>query len=93
MELDPFTIETIKTTFNNDPVDCFNEVLLDWLKGQGSICTWKNLATALKAPSVKFSSLSEAIEKKYCETVQTGNYEATITPHHAVNYKFLEFQN
>ena len=74
MELDPSDLEAIRTKFNNDPTECFNQVILNWLMGQGSACTWENLATALKAPLIKFSSLSEAIEKKYCETGQTGNY-------------------
>ena len=73
LELNPSDLEAIRTKFNNDPAECFNQVLLDWLMGQGCSCTWKNLATALKAPLIKFSSLSEAIEKKYCETGQTGN--------------------
>ena len=94
LELDPSDLEAIRTKFNNDPAECFNQVLLDWLMGQGSACTWKNLAIALGAPLVKFSSLSEAIERKYCETGQTGNYAASSnkTHHNLDLYKFLEFQ-
>ena len=74
LELDPSDLEAIRTKFNNDPAECFNQVLLDWLMGKGSACTWKNLATALKAPPIKFSSLSEGIEKKYCKAGNCSCY-------------------
>ena len=65
LEMDPSTLQAIKENFSNNPANCFSQVLLDWLEGQGLESTWSNLAAALKAPPVGMSTLAEAIEAKY----------------------------
>lgn len=65
LELHHSTLEAIKIKFNNDPAECFTQMLVDWLNGQGLDSTWENIYCALKAPPVKLIALAEKVERKY----------------------------
>ena len=73
----PFsTLEAIRIKFGNDPAECFSRMLADWLAGQGSKCTWKNLALALKSAPVNLPALADQVEETYLKTIshQSGSY-------------------
>lgn len=42
---------------------CFTEVLVAWLRGEGSSCTVEQLACALRKPGVNQRRLAEEIEQ------------------------------
>ena len=63
--LRPSSLAAIRTKFRDDPAECFSQMLMDWLAGQGLEPTWKNLSFALKALPVNHPALAKVIEEKY----------------------------
>ena len=68
--LHPSSLEAIRKKFRDDPAECFSQMLMDWLAGQGSKPTWKNVSSALNAPAVHLPALAKAVEMKYTQTSQ-----------------------
>ena len=62
--LRPSSLEAIRKMFSDDPAECFSQMLINWLAGQGSKPTWKNLSSALNAPAVYLPALAKAAEAK-----------------------------
>lgn len=65
-------LEAIRVRFNNDPDECFKEMLSTWLKQVDRELTWTTLANALKSPTIGLDHLSEMV-------TQSGstNFEST----------------
>ena len=64
----PSSLEAIRTKFSNDPAECFSQMLMDWMAGQGLEPTWKNLSSALKALPVNHPAIAKVIKEKYLQT-------------------------
>ena len=60
-------LSTLSRITESDPVKALNAVISEWLKGNGSKPTPKNLAEALKSESIGEPRLAERIENKYGE--------------------------
>ena len=72
------TLEAIRIKFRDDPAECFNQMLVNWLQGQGLETTWRNLYSALKAPPVNYPAIAKAVEEKYLKTSHSsGMYIST----------------
>ena len=56
-------LDSVKERNQNDPDKCFKEILMIWLRGNYSECTWTKLAEALQAKTVGFWQLGETITK------------------------------
>ena len=73
--LRPSSLEAIRKKFKDDPAECFGQMLMDWLAGQGLEATWKNLCSALKALPVNHPAIAKVIEEKYLKTSHSpGRY-------------------
>ena len=73
------TLEAIRIKFRDDPTECFNKMLMDWLAGQGLEATWRNLYLALKASPVNHPALAKAVEERYLKTSHPpGNLSAIL---------------
>ena len=61
----PDDLEAIKVKCNNNPDDCFREMLMEWLRESKDIITWKDIITALKAEPVGYGELAKTVEQTY----------------------------
>ena len=62
--LDKSSLDAIKINCQ-EMEDCFQEVLLKWLKSVTSGPSWKALVKALRASTVDFPHIATKIESKY----------------------------
>ena len=63
LDLSSDTIESIGVSCHNNPVDCYREGLMRWLKsGERS---WRDLAEALSSPTVDHQDIALVIEREY----------------------------
>ena len=60
------SIDTIAMKHRDDPVDCFREMLSEWLRGGSTPPrTWNTIVAALKTDTVDLGSIADEIERKY----------------------------
>ena len=63
LELDPEELEK-KTKDNSSAGDSMRTMLLDWLKGDDPLPTWKALSSALRMPAVNETTIAGVIESE-----------------------------
>ena len=65
------TLQAIAKKHNNDPEDCYLEVLREWINNaKGAGPTWDNLVETFHTDSVQFGSLANELAKSYCPRLQ-----------------------
>ena len=78
--MQPSELEAIKICHNNDPDECFKEMLSTWLKQVELELTWRTLANALKSPTVGLDNLSEKVKRKFLYASASTNFESSRNP-------------
>ena len=79
LELNATSLEAIRKKCSNNPAECFSQMLIDWLAGQGSEPTWKNLSSALNARPVQLPALAKDIEANYIRPyIQTSQQSGIL---------------
>ena len=60
------SIDSIAMKHREDPVNCFREMLSEWLRGGSTPPrTWNTLVAALRMETVDLGSIADEIERKY----------------------------
>ena len=65
LKIDPSDLEAIKVRNNNDPDECFKELLTIWLKQVEPKSTWATLCSALRSSTVGYERLSQKVKEKF----------------------------
>ena len=88
------TIESIRAKHHNDPDECFQEGLFEWLRsGEKS---WRDMTEALSSPTVGHRDIAGSIEKKFLQLEDSSSLQISAldctTAGKITNYKKKTFE-
>lgn len=100
LEIKHSELEAIRKKHNDDPDECFKELLSIWLKKLDPKPTWESLVSALKSKTVGYEQLSEEVRQKHLSSTSSSCASMVSTvqslphtkPQHQESSKSEEFK-